>query len=236
MEPPKNKDSDKIIADKNFERLIESEYDEKGRPVDELAKKRIWESLNAENRNAPIKNQSLHKIKIGLVLAACLASVLGTMQYFNLVDTDPYASIRAKGVRSDVKNTGVKGHYAGIEYHIGTYIQDAGGQLTVLDDSSKKKEGDIIVPFIETSVPAAAVLVKQVGDDQYEAVSTAEATEGGSEHYFARDGEAAGILVEAVVETYCVLLTDSMPTMGNLIGELPEIKDKAKVKIECFSL
>lgn len=235
MEPPKNKDSDKMIDDKDFERLIEAEYQKQGRPVDELAKQRIWETLNTDKKNETTTSQKLQKFKIGFVLAASLAAMVGSFQYFQTTDSDPYSSMRPKGVLPGGENLGIKGVHAGIEYYIATYIHDAEGKLIALDNSTKK-EGDIIVPAVVTSVAAAAVLVKEIGSEQYEAVSTAEMTDAGTEHYFARDGESAGISIEAQVETYCVFITDSMPTMGTIIGDLPEIKDKAKVKIECFSL
>jgi hypothetical protein len=227
MEPPKTKGNDKLIDDKAFEAMIESEYDAQGQLVDELAKKRIWDKLNAENNKVSSesnKTKNINHIRIGLVLAASLAGILATMQYFDLSNPTPYAGQR------------IKGTFVGIDYHIGMYLQDEDGKLIPLDDLAKKKEGDIIVPFIETVSPAAVALVKQVGDDQYEPVSPAEMTQAGREHYFSREGEAAGIFVEPLVETYCVLVADSMPTMGQIIGALPDLKDKAKLNIECFSL
>jgi hypothetical protein len=227
MEPPKNNDTDKLIDDKAFEKMIESEYAKQGHPIDDLAKKRIWDKLIADNSNAkisPRKGKNFNNFRIGLVLAASLAGILGTMQYFKQSNPDTYEGQRIKGTR------------ASINYHIGMYLQEEDGKLTPLDDLAKKKEGDIIVPFIETNSPAAVLLVKQTSDDQYEPVSAAEMTEAGREHYFSRDGEAAAIFVEPLVETYCVLVADSLPTMGNIIGALPELKDKVKLNIECFSL
>jgi hypothetical protein len=227
MEPPKTNSSDKMIDDKAFEAMIEGEYAVQGQQVDKLAKIRIWDKLNAENNKVNSesnKNKSFNQIRVGLVLAASLAGILGTMQYFDLSNPAPYEGQR------------IKGTIVGIDYHIGMYLQDEDGKLTPLDDLSKKNEGDIIVPFIQTVSPAAVALVKQIGDDQYEPVSPAEMTEPGREHYFSREGEAAGIFVEPLVETYCVLVADSMPTMGQIIGSLPELKDKTKLNVECFSL
>jgi hypothetical protein len=225
METPKNDQLDKNIDDESFQKLVESEYEKQGRPVDELAKQRIWEALSSKLKTDQAnKNQRLNIIKLSGALAACFAGILATFQYFEFSNPEPFSGQR------------IKGTHAGVGYRIGMYLQEEGGKLTALEDLSKKKEGEVIVPFVETDAPVPVVLLRQTADEQYEAVSSAEVTEAGKEHYFARDGEATGIYVEALVETYCVLVADSMPTMGAIIAELPEIKDKAKLSIECFSL
>jgi len=224
MEPPKKNDSEKMIDDQDFLNLMESEYEREGQPLDQISKKKIWDSLNAEIKPTPGVWKNKNTAKILMALAACFVAVVATTQYF-----EPSRPESLGGQR-------IKGMHGSVGYRIGMYLQEEDGDLIGLQDLSIKKEGDTVVPYVETDVSASVMLVRLVGDDQYEAVSSAEMTEAGREHYFARDGEAAGILVEPMVETYCVLVADSMPEMGAVVADLPTIKSKDKISIECFSL
>lgn len=223
MEPPKNDESDKLINDENFLKLMESEHVKAGDSVDETGKNRAWNNIEkniAAVSRVPGKKHWVRNLQWAVGLAASILAVVFSLQYFE--------SPKDYGQQ-------IKGRVGDIEFRIGEYLQQADGEL-VAWDNKQRRPGGIIVPYVETMAPAAVMLVRQTASNTYEAASDAEMTEGGVEHYFSFAGETAAVKLEKTAETYCILISASFGLIGQAYAALPVVEPSGSLIVECFSL
>lgn len=214
-------DSAKLLDDEAFAGMMEAAWKKEGAPVDQTAKTRVWNRLMPQlSEKKPLART---KWQVPVLLAAGLAGLVVVSRSF-------FAPI------SDDSGQQVKGLPGAVELRVGFYLQEKEGELLPWNPS-QRQPGEIIVPFVEVKSTAAVTLLRKTGEEAYEMVADAQWAKTGFEHYFAAGDETTAIELEVTPETYCVLATNEMQMMGQIIPALPTLDIEGRpVTLECFEL
>jgi hypothetical protein len=211
---------DKLVDDDAFVRLMEDAWNKEGKPVDQLAKSRVWSRL--EHGDVKAGSRVRFKWQLPALLVAGLAGIVFATKSFWLPSGDDGQQI--------------KGVAGAVAVSIGFYLQEKEGELLPWNPS-QRRPGEVIVPFVVVKNTAAVTLLRKTAGDTYEMVSDAQWAKAGFEHYFASGDDSTAIELEPIPETYCVLAVPDLLLMGKIIQSLPalDLADRP-VTLECFAL